>query len=648
MNLRGLILATFLGVAIVAGMGMAFLQHIIPSCAQTINATDISSNGGNSYYAASKLQSRWPLLFQVQTDASGRSNAIVTEDGKALVAPHALHKAILEQGNGRYSLWGSSKTSVIIFSTSDNSDPRTNGRRYEIVARPGPSMFGASLMLALPIAILILQKLLFPTSRLIYGVAAIALAVYVSFFFGRVALGDDTVTYVTWSPLVPLGYPLFLSAVRNLFGGLRWAGTIQMALLVAACAFVALSAERLTGRRIVGVVVLLILICYTQIFVQQGWLFSEALFIPLVIFNLGAAFFLISEKSAAAALLLAMTSALIIFVRPAGYFVPLGMVFLLLAQRERIRWTLAWVCIPFAVLMVATALINIGVRGNASQSQTGSVLFPYVAFLFEPQFASDGNKEFAKLVEQTMEARLVKYKSSPDRAARILYSMNDYNSRLHAMGDAFDEHCSSTTGNPCSYQSKETIFREFFFSTIRHRPIEYVQLIADGLIEAWRTTIMDAWAGFSNAYSLEDASRDRRLEKIRGSSLPLMGEDIALYPELLREFPGTFVDALDSVRVYIRAQRGLICLIGIVTLFAIPMSIFARSRHWLALGYCGVIIHGSMLLTAAVTVFIPRYALPIDPVIILAGIIALDGILSWLLNIVRLEAVSPQPLSDSP
>jgi len=440
MSVRRLILAALFGIVFVAGIGTVVLQHIIPSSAQTIKATDISHNGGNSYSVTSDLRPRWPLLFEIQTDASGLSGAILTEGGKPLVAPHALHSAILEQGNGRYSHWGTPQESAFIFSTSDNSDPRTNGRKYGIVARPGPSMFGASLMLVLPIAILILQGLLFPTSRMIYGVAAIAFAVYVSFFFGRVTYGIDTTIYVQWSEWVPLGYPMFLSGIKTVFG-LRWAGAIQMALLVSACAFVAVSAERLTSRRIVGIAVLLVLLCCTQIFLMEGWLFSEALFIPLIIFNLGAAFFLISEKSVPAALLLATTAALIMFVRPAGYFVPAGILFLMAAQRERFRWTAKWAVLPFIILMGTTYIINHGVRGNGLQSQVGRVLFPHVAFFFEPQFASDENKEFGKIVEQTMAARLEKYRSLPDRTSRIMYSMNDYNSRLDAVDAAFDQHC---------------------------------------------------------------------------------------------------------------------------------------------------------------------------------------------------------------
>ena len=48
------------------------------------------------------------------------------EDGQELGPAHAAHKDIREQGKGRYSHW---KT-ALYFSASDNSDPRTNGRKY--------------------------------------------------------------------------------------------------------------------------------------------------------------------------------------------------------------------------------------------------------------------------------------------------------------------------------------------------------------------------------------------------------------------------------------------------------------------------------------------------------------------------------------
>jgi hypothetical protein len=63
----------------------------------------------------------------------GRSKLILYEDGKELGPAHNGHINTMENGLGRWSHWG---TNAIQFSTSDNTDPRTNGRVYKIV-NPG-------------------------------------------------------------------------------------------------------------------------------------------------------------------------------------------------------------------------------------------------------------------------------------------------------------------------------------------------------------------------------------------------------------------------------------------------------------------------------------------------------------------------------
>jgi pectate lyase len=55
----------------------------------------------------------------------------VFEDGKELGPGEALHATIRDTGLGAYSHWKGTNTFVIYFSTSDNSDPNTNGRTYE-------------------------------------------------------------------------------------------------------------------------------------------------------------------------------------------------------------------------------------------------------------------------------------------------------------------------------------------------------------------------------------------------------------------------------------------------------------------------------------------------------------------------------------
>ncbi len=56
------------------------------------------------------------------------SSAELLENGVPLLYPNALHDDIRNLGRGRYSFWHD----AVYFSSSDNSDPLTNGRHYEI------------------------------------------------------------------------------------------------------------------------------------------------------------------------------------------------------------------------------------------------------------------------------------------------------------------------------------------------------------------------------------------------------------------------------------------------------------------------------------------------------------------------------------
>ena len=62
------------------------------------------------------------------SDKEAASNLMLLEDGCPLGPAHASHEDIRRYGGGRYSHWDA----VVYFSTSDNSDPRTNGRSYSV------------------------------------------------------------------------------------------------------------------------------------------------------------------------------------------------------------------------------------------------------------------------------------------------------------------------------------------------------------------------------------------------------------------------------------------------------------------------------------------------------------------------------------
>lgn len=67
----------------------------------------------------------------ILSDRESYSKLVVLEDDQPLPQPHAAHDAIRKVGKGAYSHWGS----VVYLSSSDNSDPSRNGRKYEVVER---------------------------------------------------------------------------------------------------------------------------------------------------------------------------------------------------------------------------------------------------------------------------------------------------------------------------------------------------------------------------------------------------------------------------------------------------------------------------------------------------------------------------------
>jgi hypothetical protein len=70
------------------------------------------------------------------TSDNKRSPVLLYENDHLLGPAHSLHADIGKLGRGRYSHW---TDWGFIFSTSDNSDPNTNGRAYWAVVPPGVS-----------------------------------------------------------------------------------------------------------------------------------------------------------------------------------------------------------------------------------------------------------------------------------------------------------------------------------------------------------------------------------------------------------------------------------------------------------------------------------------------------------------------------
>ena len=113
-------------------------QNLLP--AQVLGKWITNKNGGNRFERIrGPFQQQdelcWIFQFpssQVEGDSPSfprRSKLLLYEEDRLLGPAHAEHEEIRRKGGGRYSHWESN----LYFSTSDGSDPNTNGRRYTVI-----------------------------------------------------------------------------------------------------------------------------------------------------------------------------------------------------------------------------------------------------------------------------------------------------------------------------------------------------------------------------------------------------------------------------------------------------------------------------------------------------------------------------------
>ena len=123
-------------------LSMIVLQQSgrLPLLSLDLDAQSIVPGENHSYaYPLGTVRPPWVGLRLLPDSGRhpDRSSVRMFEDGTEFGVAHSRHADIAELGSGRYSHWGES----LYFSTPDNSDPRANGRSYQIKAAFGFSIW---------------------------------------------------------------------------------------------------------------------------------------------------------------------------------------------------------------------------------------------------------------------------------------------------------------------------------------------------------------------------------------------------------------------------------------------------------------------------------------------------------------------------
>ncbi|MGY4311282.1 hypothetical protein [Bradyrhizobium sp. JR3.5] len=119
------ILAASLAVYVPIGL---YLDTLPPSEDPSILRGPFEYYGGNAW----RYQLTIPNSIADTPEAPRQSQLELTEDGRLLGPAHCQDIEIGDEGRGRFA-YRKDDWTVLYFSTSDNSDPNTNGRVYRAI-----------------------------------------------------------------------------------------------------------------------------------------------------------------------------------------------------------------------------------------------------------------------------------------------------------------------------------------------------------------------------------------------------------------------------------------------------------------------------------------------------------------------------------
>lgn len=118
-----------------------------------VDETSLQNPKGFAYaFVLKEQRGAWSFTPSDNDAKKGRSEAVLMENERPLGPAHEPDSLIQQQGQGRFNHWKDQLT----FSTSDNSDPRSNGRTYRVILNMRPTVAGNAALVLTAAALFVL------------------------------------------------------------------------------------------------------------------------------------------------------------------------------------------------------------------------------------------------------------------------------------------------------------------------------------------------------------------------------------------------------------------------------------------------------------------------------------------------------------
>ena len=403
--------------------------------------------GKNAYGApiAGTLPKGWSAaLLQVDPDsgqAPAGSRLALTENGAALGPPHSIHAEIAEKGGGRFSHWGE----AVIFSSSDNSDPRSNGRAYAIGYEVAPPTWLVLLALLAAASTLTLphrdgrRSLLASwasVSRYAYWIAGAIVALYLNVTLATLVEAPipypDSSGYLTWSLFRTVGYPFFLHTYHFVAGTWQYLHTYQLNLLIAGTLLLGYGVARVTRSYLAAWLVVALVVGWANALLSATDFLTEPPFAAFTMAHIGLVLLYLATSRRLFVWLAAIALAAAVAVKSVAVVLlgPVALV-ILFSARGRRAVLLPLMLVPLVSWLVPSAY-NFARNGVFESSTAGGyALAGHVAWAIAPRPGSNHNAE-AERIEQRLRPILAKRPEFNAPSHYVAYTANEYNTLLWA------------------------------------------------------------------------------------------------------------------------------------------------------------------------------------------------------------------------
>ncbi len=453
-----------------------------------------------------------------------------------------------------------------------------------------------------------------------WAFAALLFTVYVAFvvwlnlvYFDQFGISSliapDSTSYAEFQANRTPGYGWFLVVLGWLNAFPNAVAAVQLNLMLAATAWVAWLMHRSLESRTLGIAFFVLMAGHTGLQTQSLWLLADSLFVTILLGHIGCVILALRQSTARNWLLVGLSCAAAIFVRPSGYFLLASLGYLLIAIR---KWQPAlWVVLPIMVSLGGLATYNAASYGHfGTQAFGGISLYGIVAHRTEP-LADHPLQELStdihsRLAPFAAEIEAADFPWGYQRVTSANYNMRLWDNAWPELESYVDKQ--QISGN--RWVVMNDLASELAIIAILDHPTQYVEHIFAHALTMWRylfATPPDV------AYQLDnDAEYSNRNVREQPAFVTLRSS----HPDP-RAKERWSVAMLDAMRLPWRFAETLRNSFGSVTfLAALALAYLGWRRpepiHLLA-GYLGVGLQAYIVLTVLAQVALLRYAYAATP-----------------------------------